>query len=241
MPLLELDGVSKSYWRGRHEVRVLDAVSFDVDPGELVALFGERASGKTTLLRIACGIEQPDGGAVRFAGRPLTSGRRSARVSGVPRGIGWMRRAGPSIPAMEMLDYVALPLLGVVNRREAHQRASGALVEVGAKELATAKWGDLSDAERTLVSLAQAAAHEPALLLADEPTASLTVAERETVLVLLRSAAEQRGTAILMTVPDVPEMLRAHRVMSLSDGELIRPTRHGAEVIDFPLGRGRAS
>jgi ABC-type lipoprotein export system ATPase subunit len=240
MPLLALDGVRKSYWRGRHEIRVLDDVSLELEGGEFVALFGDRASGKTTLLRLACGIEAPDAGAVRFEGRDLATLRRPPRIAGVSKRIGWVRRAGPSISAMQMLDYVALALLGDVHHREAHRRASRALTDVGGRDLATATWGELSDAERTLVSIAQATAHEPLLLLADDPTVSLGVGERETVLALLRTAAERGGMAVLMTVPDVPEMLRAHTVMTLSDGELIRPTRQGADVIQFPRGQGGA-
>jgi ABC-type cobalamin/Fe3+-siderophores transport system ATPase subunit len=97
----------------------------------------------------------------------------------------------------------------------------------------------MSDAERTLVMIAQAIVREPALLLADDPTMGLGVDERETVLALLRSIAEDTGMAVLMTVPEVPDLLRSHTVMSLSDGELIVPTsRRPADVIDFPRERG---
>jgi putative ABC transport system ATP-binding protein len=90
--------------------------------------------------------------------------------------------------------------------------------------------------------IAQALVRRPALLLADDPTATLGVEERETVLALLRATAETTGAAVLMTAPDVPDMLRAHRVMSLSDGELLEPTRRpGADVIDFPLERGESA
>jgi ABC-type lipoprotein export system ATPase subunit len=243
MALLSLEGVCKSYWRGRHELVVLDDVSVEIDAGELVAVFGQRASGKTTLLRIAAGIEPPDEGIVRFDGRDLATLRRPPRLAGLHARIGWVRRAGPLIASMDMLDYVALPLLGGAHHREAHRRATRALRDVGANELARATWHELSDAERTLVMIAQALVRRPALLLADDPTATLGVEERETVLALLRATAEATGAAVLMTAPDVPDMLRSHRVMSLSDGELLEPTarRRGAEVIDFPLDRGESA
>lgn len=239
MALLSLERVSKAYWRGRHEVVVLDDVSFELDAGEMVAIYGERASGKTTLLRIAAGIERPDAGTVRFRGEDLAASRRPPRIAGLHDRIGWVRRSGPLIASMEMLDYVALPLLGSVRHREAHRRATSVLGEVGAGELARATWNELSDAERTLVMIAQAIVRRPALLLADDPTLSLGVEERETVLALLRRATGDSGTAVLMTAPDVPDMLRADQVMSLSDGELILPTpRPGADVIELRRERG---
>ena len=239
MTLLALERVSKSHWRGRHEIVVLDEVSLEVEAGEFVSIFGQRASGKTTLLRIAAGIEAPDAGIVCFAGRDLAALRRSPRIAGLDPRVGWMRRSGPLIASMEMLDYVALPLLGTLRHREAHRHATRVLNDVGAKDLARATWGALSDAERTLVMLAQATVRRPLLLLADDPTVSLGIEERTSILALLRATADAGGMAVLMTVPDVPDMLHSHQVMSLADGELIKPaSRPGAQVIELRAGRG---
>ncbi len=241
MALLSLERVSKSHWRGRHEIVVLDDVSLELEAGELVAIFGQRASGKTTLLRIAAGIAPPERGTVRFEGHDLAASRRPPRLAGLHARIGWVRRDGPLIASMDMLDHVALPLLGGTHHRDAHRHATAALEHVGAGDLAHATWRELSDAERTLVMLAQAIVRTPALLLADDPTATLGVEEREVVLDLLRATVDATGTAVVMTAPDVPDMLRADRVLSLADGELIESTcRPGADVIDFPLGRGES-
>jgi len=241
MTLLALERVSKSHWRGRHEIVVLDAVSFALDVGELVAIFGQRAAGKTTLLRIAAGIEGPDAGSVRFEGQEL-GGSRFRRLAGIHPRIGWVGRQGPFASAMRMLDHVALPLLRSLAADEAERRAARALTRVGAGELADARWHELSDAERTLVTIAHAIVREPRLLLADDPTSGLGLEERETVLGLLRSIAEERGMAILVTVPEIPDALRSHRVLALGDGELIHATPHpSGEVIAFPQRRdGRA-
>lgn len=237
MTLLALERVSKSHWRGRHEIVVLDAVSLEVEPGELVAIFGQRAAGKTTLLRIAAGIEAPDSGRVRFEGRELGSGR-FRRLTGIHEHIGWVGRHGPFASGMRMLDHVALPLLRGVSAEEAERRATRTLKRVGAGDLASARWHELSDAERTLVTIAHAIVRDPALLLADDPTSGLGVEERETILGLLRSIAEEQHMAVLATVPEVPDALRSHRVMSLGDGELIQATRRASgEVIAFPQRR----
>ena len=239
-PLLSLDHVTKRYVRGRHEIVALDDVSLEITPGEFVAVFGSHASGKTTLLRVAAGIERADEGRVLFASNDLTEWASSARRRGLHPRIGWLRRSGPFLPSMEMLDYVALPLLSTVSEpAEALRRATRALAQAQAEDLTRATWDELSDAERTYVMLAQAVVCEPALLLADDPTRGLGAGDRERMLARLRALADA-GMAVLMTVPDVPDMLRAHRVMTLSDGELLVATaqQRRGDVIDFPRRRG---
>lgn len=237
MTLLSFQGVGKSHWRGRHEVVVLDDVSFDLDRGEFVAVFGQRAAGKTTLLRIAAGIEAPDAGTVWFDGADVRAGR-APRLAGIHEQIGWVGRGGPFAAGMQMLHHVALPLLRSVDAREAERRATRTLQRVGIGDLAHARWHELSDAERTLARIAHAIVRDPALLLVDDPTSGLGVEEREAILALLRSIADERGMAVLTTVPEVPDMLRSHRVMSLGDGELIQPSRRTpGEVIAFPRQR----
>jgi ABC-type multidrug transport system ATPase subunit len=234
-PLLALERVTKTYWRGRHEIVALDDVSLEIEAGEFAAIFGRHAAGKSTLLRIAAGLDAPDSGTVRLDGRDLFPHGRPPRLGGLPAGIAWMQRSGPLTPSMQMLDYVAMPLLEDVPHRVAQQRAARALDRMGASHLADAIWGRMSDAERILAMLGRAIVREPALLLADDPTSGLDTREREIVLGLLRTATRPGDMAVLMTVPEVPDMLRSHRVMALSDGELMQPSRRKrGEVIDFP-------
>lgn len=231
-PLLAFERVTKAYVRGRHETVVLDAVSFELDAGELAAVFGRRAVGKSTLLRIAAGLETPDHGSVQLNGAPLLSVRRGAQLGGLPKAVGWMRRSGPLAESMPIVDYVALPLLETIPHRHARQIALDALERMAASRWADARWSTMSDGERTLAALARAIVGEPALLLADDPTAGLDAREREVVLGLLRRLTESHGMTILITVPALPDTLRAHRIMSLSDGELMQATRHRAGLVN---------
>jgi ABC-type lipoprotein export system ATPase subunit len=225
-PLLAFDGVGRTHWRGIVEIAVLDDVTFEIYEGEFAAIAGRQASGKTTLLRIAAGLDAPDRGTVRFRGRDLYPEGRAPRLGGIPRAIGWMQRSGPQIASMRMHDYVAVPLLEAVSHRAARQRAMKALDSFGAAQLAEAVWDEMSDAQRTQVTLARATVREPALLLADDPTAGLNVHDREILLGLLRRAAETTGMATLIAVPEIADMLRSHKVMTLSDGELMQESRH---------------
>ena len=235
-PLLSLCGVSKTYVRGTYSLKVLADESFEVHDGAFVAVFGERSSGKTTLLKISAGLERPDSGTVEFAGKDLNRLSASALASVHRTKIAWVDRAGPRSDELTMVDHIALPLLSSHGHGTARRMAIAALAEVSAKECALALWSDLSDAERAHVSIAHALVREPQLLVLDDPTAGLDIVDRERILQLLRTTAEQTGAGVLMAVPDVPAMVRSHEVWSLSGGRLIGPPpQELGVVLDFPL------
>jgi ABC-type lipoprotein export system ATPase subunit len=237
--LLSLEAVSKSYWRGSTEVRVLTGASLDVNAGEFVAVWGKRGAGKTTLLRIAAGLETPNSGMVRFDGDDLSTLSEGAHARLMREQVGWVRRAGPR-SELRMLDYVALPLLIEHGQRRAHGRAGEALRRVGMSECAGQRWNSLSDGERALVAIAHGIVRAPRLLLVDDPTANLGVREREEVMELLRALVEETDLAVLITVPDMPAAMRSHQLRALSGGRLLAPPIAPAplagtgNVIDFP-------
>lgn len=238
--LLSLRGVSKSYWRGLREVKVLQDVSLDIHAGELVAVWGQSRSGKTTLLKLAAGLEDPDAGTVLVADRDLRklTSAQFARVLG--KQIGWAKPTGPpENSGMRIRDYVAMPLLRSHGHREAQRLAAGALEKVGVPECAEQQWGNLADSEQALVAIAHALVRKPRVLLVDDQTTSLDDLQREEVMELLRSLAEQQDMGVLVTVPDMAEMVCAHRFRSLSSGRLLAPADPpkkdgGGELIDFP-------
>jgi ABC-type cobalamin/Fe3+-siderophores transport system ATPase subunit len=217
-------------------VRVLDDVSLQVDAGEVVAVLAQRAQGKTSLLRVAAGMQRPDRGRVSFEGEDIWgfSDRRRSRLLGGR--IGWL---GSSVPNLDipMLSSVALPLLGAYGKREAYARAMAALERVGASECAEQFWGSLADWERALVALAQGIAREPTLLLVDDLTASLGLGEADEVMMLLDALASERGFGVLMCVSDAGATGWSGRVATLAGSELLeapRPRAGGGNIIDFP-------
>jgi ABC-type lipoprotein export system ATPase subunit len=234
--LLELRGISRSYWRGPHELRVLEDVSLAVRAGEMVGIYGQRGAGKTTLLRIAAGFEPPDGGMVTYRGENLArcSRRELARLH--REAIGWVERSGPQSGELPIRTYVALPLYRRHGPTRAQRRAVETLARVGAEDVAELPWSSLSDTSRVLVAVAHALVREPRMLLVDDPTAGLGIVDRERVVGLLRDAAQEDGVAVLMAVPDMPAMLHAHEVRALSRGRLLAPAERDARgtVIPFP-------
>jgi putative ABC transport system ATP-binding protein len=237
--LLSLRHVSKSYWRGPNETVVLADISLDVHRGEVIAIWGQRGSGKTTLATIAAGIDAPDGGTVLFEGRDLNESR-SGLTHALREGIGWLERMGDDLP---IVDYVALPLFGKHSPRYARRYAVAALARVGIAECANERWETLSDGERTLVAIAHALVRSPRILIADTPTANLDLFQREELMALLRSAADEDHLGVLITVPDMPEAIHADQIGSLSDGKLLLVRDRGepgTNVVDFPASKRSA-
>jgi predicted ABC-type transport system involved in lysophospholipase L1 biosynthesis ATPase subunit len=237
-PVLSLRGVWLSFPRGRrHVVRVLADVSLDLAAGEVVAVAAQRAQGKTSLLRVAAGLERPDRGSVQFAGQEVwrLSDRRRARLL---RGqIALVYSAAPPLD-VPVLTGVALPLLDTHGRHEAYARARKALAHVGASECSHQHWSELADWERALVALAHGIAGEPRLLLVDDLTATLDIGEKQTIIELLRALATERGTAVLMCIDDTALVIGADRTASLGGGSLMMfshtPEPAPGNIIDFP-------
>jgi ABC-type lipoprotein export system ATPase subunit len=206
--------------------------------GELFAIYGKRAAGKTTLLEIAAGLTAPDTGSVTFDGRDLANISRRELALLHREKIGWVERAGPQTADVPMHVYVAMALYRKLSRREARNRALTVLERVGARDYAGALWCDLPHTARVFVAIAQALVREPKLLIVDDPVYGLGVTEREDVTGLLREVAEQAGVAVLLAVPELPAMLHAHQVRVLANGKLIgSPSDDAGTVVQFPRAR----
>jgi ABC-type lipoprotein export system ATPase subunit len=235
--VLSLEGVSKSYWRGLRKLRVLTDVSLELHSGELLTIWGQRRTGKTTLLKLAAGLEAPTTGSIRFNGVELAGLSKTQQASLLRTEIGWAKPTGPDSRELTMLDYVALPLLRKHNHREAHRKAALTLERVGMAGCADEPWGYLADSERTLVAIAHAVVRAPKLLLIDDHTNHLDDLDREELMQLLRSLADETKMSVLMMVPDLTEMVHAHQKLTLSSGRLTgpsTPTEAWGNVLDFP-------
>jgi ABC-type multidrug transport system ATPase subunit len=239
MTLLAIEHVGKTHWVGPYEKRVLADVSLTMQPGDLLGVWGAQRSGKSTLLRLAAGLELPDVGTVRFDGIDLASLPTENRGRVRLTDIGLVRGDGPHSRAFSVLDYVAVPLYERYRPKQARSRALAMLKRLDVAECRDARWNQLSDGEKTLVSLAHGLVREPRLLLVDDPTSGLDTLQQKEVVELLRSAAAQEHIAVLMTSSILSAVTDAHEAFTLSDGRLLPVTdalRPGGEVIEFPHG-----
>lgn len=236
MSLLELEGVAKHAGEEGHGRTVLRDVSLHVDADELAVVWGLRHSGRSTLLRVAAGIEPPDAGVVRFDGHDLAA--RGERLLG--EGIGYVQRTLRFADGQRALDHAMVGLLSRwVSPATARSRARDALERTGAGGCANMTQRELSSAEQVRVALARTLALEPRLVVIDEPVKGVELIDRDGILSLLRSLADE-GIAVLASTGDSTGLSQADRALVLGGGELRgAPARPLAPVL--PLRRERAA
>jgi ABC-type sugar transport system ATPase subunit len=216
MALLELTGVGKRYGRGRLERVALRNISFELSAGELVAVWGRRNSGRSTLLRLVAGLEPPDEGIVSLHGRSLNArGGEDLREQ-----IRYCRKTFRPTEGPLVIDrLITAQLTRGIHGPSARSRAHEALERVSALHCATLKPSELDITETVLVGIARSLVHQPRLLVIDEPTLGVDVFERDHILSLLRSLADD-GISVLMSVGETTCLAGADRGLSLASGEL---------------------
>ncbi len=240
-PLLSFANVGKRFPDGGREVTILDGVSFEVAPGAFVGLYGGRRTGKSTLLRLAAGIEAPDTGTVRFQGSAIDEMTGAQRVRLLRGALAFMA-CGDWRPNLgeSVVDHVAMSLGSEgLTLREARRRALGALDRVGVSATSDSEPADsLSLSERALVMLARALVREPRLLLVDEPAVMPNLGDRGRFYGLLRELASERTMGLLVVSEEIGALQGADVLMSISDGALCSTEEQGIVV---PLPRRPSS
>lgn len=220
-PIVSISGTSKSYRDLGEQREVLIDVSLEVDRGEFVAILGSSGSGKTTLLNLIGGIDLPDAGSIVIDGNELTSLSDSARTRFRRRHVGMVFQLFNLIPTLTVWENVLLPaeLEGTVDssRRE---YAASLLARVGLSDRRDTFPEKLSGGEQQRVAIVRALAHEPLIVLADEPTGNLDAQNSARVLSLLLQLTREAGRTLLMATHDHEIARQASRVCRLRDGAL---------------------
>jgi energy-coupling factor transporter ATP-binding protein EcfA2 len=238
MSLLSLNRVSKRYGEGARERVVLREVSLELEGGELATVWGMRRSGRSTLLRVAAGIEAADAGIVCFDGRDLAHDGESV----LGAGIGFCQKPSRSAEAQTVLDEAMVGLLARgVSPRAARTRARAALERTGSDACAALRLGELDGGEAVRVALARTLALRPRLLVIDEPVKGVDLLERDGILLLLRSLAAD-GIGVLASVGESTGLSGADRTFALGDGELRGgPTPELAPVVALRRSTSQAA
>jgi len=242
MALLSFQHVSKRSSDGRREVSVLTDVSFDIDAGEYVGLWGVRRSGKSTLLRLAAGIETPDEGAVLFDGQDLAQMGTEERVKRRRRGGIALALLGVRPKGNRpVLEHIAVPLVGCkVGWDEAEALARRMLKRVEASDLADMQTGDLGSSECVRVELARALVREPRLLLVDEPAILASPSEARELYALLRLLGRDKDLAVVIASREAHALEGAPRIFTVDNGR-VRSTDSRRKVLPFRRGGGEPS
>jgi ABC-type lipoprotein export system ATPase subunit len=211
---VEVAGVRKSFEGGR--IPALRDVSFDMAPGELVALTGASGSGKSTILNLIGALDTPDAGSITVDGTDIARLESASRYRAAT--VGFVFQAHNLLPTLTASENVQMAMFGRRPRHERESRADDLLQEVGLGGRADARPSVLSGGERQRVAIARALANEPRLLLADEPTGALDSGTGEQVLELLRALQAQYGMTILLVTNDDSAAAPADRTLRLQDG-----------------------
>ena len=240
MALLSFERVSKSYTAAG---AVFEPFDLDIDAGDFVGVFGERRSGKSTLLRLAAGIEAPDSGVVSFDGRDLARMSESERSALRRHDIGLATVSTDSAATLadrsaSVVDHVALPLIFQGRKRaDAMAAAHRCLRMVGVVDCLNAAPFELRAGETTRVALARALVREPRLLLVDEPAITHSPGERDEIRELLHSLSRELDLAMLVASEEVTMMAGAPRLLSVGNGKLTSSDKPGTVI---PLRRSAA-
>ena len=219
---IRLVDLSKAYQEGDRRRVVLEGASAEFGRGEFVALLGRSGSGKSTLLNLICGIDRPDAGQVWVGDRDLTALSERERTLFRRHEIGFIFQFFNLIPTLDVLENVTLPLeLGGTPPEAARAAARPLLAAVGLLDRAETYPDRLSGGEQQRVAIARALAHDPAIVLADEPTGNLDEDTGVDVLALLDRLTRQAGKSLLMVTHSAEAASYADRVLRLHDGKLV--------------------
>ncbi|MBP7520364.1 MAG: ABC transporter ATP-binding protein [Leptothrix sp. (in: Bacteria)] len=219
--VLELQGLHKTYRLGEHIVPALQGVDLQLRASEMLALTGPSGSGKSTLLNLAGLIDRADAGRILFCNRDVTRLDETEATLLRRDAIGFIFQGFNLVPVMTVADNVDYPLfLTGVPAAERRQRVEAMLQAVGLAEHAAHRPDALSGGQRQRVAIARALVKRPALVIADEPTASLDSHTAEQVLDLMRERCHADGVAFLIATHDPRAVARCDRVLHLLDGSV---------------------
>ncbi len=217
------EGLWKTYGKGDTEVVALHDVSLHVARGEVVALLGPSGSGKSTLLTTLGLLQLPDRGTVRIGNEPVVEGGRALRDLAQLRRerLGFVFQKANLVPFLSAVENVLVALtINGVSGKGARARAEELLAYLGLEDRAHHMPEQLSGGQQQRVAIARALAMQPAVVLADEPTAALDSARSRDVMQLFRRVAHERGAAVVVVTHDHRTLDAFDTVYEMEDGVL---------------------
>jgi len=219
--MLEVLGLKKSYPSGDMYQVVIDNLSLTIKHGEVVAMLGASGSGKTTLLNLLSGIDSPDSGTVKIDNTDLYSLDENSRTLLRRQKLGFVFQFFNLIPTLTVAENIALPLqLLSKSAAEIADVTSSLLNKVGLAGVESRYPETLSGGEQQRIAIARAVAHQPLLLLADEPTGNLDEETGLSIIHLLNTLAREQNISMLLVTHSQQVADSADRILTLQQGKL---------------------
>ncbi|HEP1348812.1 TPA: ABC transporter ATP-binding protein [Streptococcus pyogenes] len=218
MSVLTFKQVTKTFQDGHHEINALKATDFSIEAGEFVAIIGPSGSGKSTFLTIAGGLQTPSSGQLIIDGTDYTHLSEKERSRLRFKSVGFILQASNLIPFLTVQQQLELVdhLTGSKEKAKANQLFD----DLGITGLKHQLPQELSGGERQRAAIARALYHDPALILVDEPTASLDTEKAYEVVKLLAKESKEKNKAIIMVTHDDRMLKYCDKVYRMQDGEL---------------------
>jgi putative ABC transport system ATP-binding protein len=226
MAIVEVRDLRRTYAQGETAVHALRGVDLDIEPGEFTVLMGPSGSGKTTLLNQIGALDLPDSGSVKIEGRELAGMSKKDLAQLRLERIGFVFQSYNLIPvlsAYENAEFVLL--LQKVAEQERKKRVMETLAAVGLEGMEHRRPTELSGGQQQRVAVARAIAGQPALVLADEPTANLDSTTGYELILTMKKLNQEQGVTFVFATHDPKVMEHAQRIVRLVDGEIVEDTR----------------
>src|SRR5262245_38482500 len=219
--IVQIDNISKTFWRGQEGVKVLDGLSLTVPEGAFEALMGPSGSGKSTLLNLIAGLDRPTSGTITVNGASLDKMSDADLAKWRSKTIGFIFQSYNLMPVLTALENVELPLLLTsLSGAERKKRAETALRIVGLEHRVKHYPRELSGGQEQRVAIARAIVHDPMIIVADEPTGDLDRNSADEILGLLDKLNKEFKKTILMVTHDPSAAERASVIRRLDKGAL---------------------
>jgi putative ABC transport system ATP-binding protein len=220
--LVEIKGLTKGYSEAGKFREVLKDLQLTIRSGELVLLFGRSGSGKSTLLNLIGGIDSADRGFIRIGDISLHELDEHNRTLFRRENVGFVFQSFNLIPTLNVIENILLPIqLKGLDDEESSNLALSFLDQVGLLDRADTFPDRLSGGEQQRVAIARALAHDPLIILADEPTGNLDYTSADQIRAILRNLCKQSGKTILIATHDRDMYEIADRILHLQDGVLV--------------------
>ena len=227
--VIEARDLKRYYRRGSETVKALDGVDLSIRAGEMVSILGPSGSGKTTLINVLSCLDAPTEGALLVAGKSVAGLPEDTLVE-VRRGVlGFVFQQFALLPTLTVTENVELPLT-FLDRRIDRQRTIHVLETVGLKDRASHLPRELSGGQMQRVAIARALIADPKILVADEPTGNLDTRTGQAIIDLFKRLAHEQGIAILLTTHNPAFGYEADRIITLSDGRMVKEEAGGCRV-----------